>query len=45
MSVSTYWITYLKPLIDLFHDRQCFIYAYIIRANDTKLSGLYCKER
>ena len=45
ISVSTYWITYLKPLIDLFHDRQCFIYAYIIRANDTKLSGLYCKER
>lgn len=41
MSVGTYWISYLKPLIDLFHDRQCFIYASTIRANDTKMSGLY----
>ena len=30
-----------KMLIDLFHDRQCFIYASTIRANDTKMSGLY----
>jgi len=41
MSVGTCWISYLRPLIDLFHDRQRFIYASTIRANDTKMSGLY----